>query len=300
MANSSPVVISSDQSALAIAALPTGTNNIGDVDVLTLPALPAGTNVIGALTANQSVNAAQINGITPLMGNGITGTGSQRVTIASDNTAFPVNATLTAETTKLIGTVNISAGQAVNATLTAETTKVIGTVNVSTKATYRASTVIPLVAATTVNVPFANIIGSATKTVTVKRITVSGMSLTAVAYLTINVEKLSSATSAGTSTTLVATPLDSTAAGGTAVVKAYTAGGTKGALVGTLRSWRTLWQATTAAAAGTTSHYEFDFGDIGGSGGVVLRGVAQEIALTFPIVLGSAATIAVSFEWTEE
>lgn len=45
-----------------------------------------------ALPANQSVNVAQINGITTLMGNGGTGTGSQRVTIASDNTAFTVNA----------------------------------------------------------------------------------------------------------------------------------------------------------------------------------------------------------------
>jgi hypothetical protein len=31
-----------------------------------------------------------INGVTPLMGNGATGTGSQRVTVASDNTPFPV------------------------------------------------------------------------------------------------------------------------------------------------------------------------------------------------------------------
>lgn len=54
--------------------------------------LQTGANVIGALTANQSVNVAQINGVTPLMGNGTTGTGSQRVTIASDNTAFSVNA----------------------------------------------------------------------------------------------------------------------------------------------------------------------------------------------------------------
>lgn len=45
-----------------------------------------------SLSANQSVNVAQINGITALMGNGVTGTGSQRVTIASDNTAFSVNA----------------------------------------------------------------------------------------------------------------------------------------------------------------------------------------------------------------
>lgn len=55
---------------------------------------PGTTNLV-ALAANQSVNNAQINGITPLMGNGVTGTGSQRVTIASDNTAFSVNATAT-------------------------------------------------------------------------------------------------------------------------------------------------------------------------------------------------------------
>ena len=83
---------------------------VGAVTAIT-NALPTGANVIGALTANQSVNAAQINGITPLMGNGVTGTGSQRVTIASDNTAFPVNSTLSAETSKVIGTVNIAASQ---------------------------------------------------------------------------------------------------------------------------------------------------------------------------------------------
>jgi hypothetical protein len=39
---------------------------------------PTGTTV-------QPVNEAQINGVTPLMGNGVTGTGSQRITISSDN-----------------------------------------------------------------------------------------------------------------------------------------------------------------------------------------------------------------------
>lgn len=56
-------------------ALPAGTNNIGDVDILSFP-------------DNEPFNVAQINGVTPLMGNGATGTGSQRVTIASDNTSF--------------------------------------------------------------------------------------------------------------------------------------------------------------------------------------------------------------------
>lgn len=78
---------------------------------------PGTTNLV-ALAANQTINVAQINGATPLMGNGVTGTGSQRVTIASDQTAFSVNATLSAETTKVIGTVNIAASQTIAVTNT--------------------------------------------------------------------------------------------------------------------------------------------------------------------------------------
>ncbi len=79
------------------------TTNGLDVDVTRLPALVAGTAVIGkvgidqttpgttnlvALAANQSVNVAQINGVTTLMGNGASGTGAQRVTIANDSTGI--------------------------------------------------------------------------------------------------------------------------------------------------------------------------------------------------------------------
>jgi len=64
MAASAPVVIASNQSAVPVS----GT-------VTTTP------------PANASTNIAQINGVTPLMGNGVTGTGSLRVTIASDNTS---------------------------------------------------------------------------------------------------------------------------------------------------------------------------------------------------------------------
>lgn len=42
-----------------------------------------------ALPANQSVNVAQMNGVTTTMGNGAAGTGVQRVAIASDNTVLP-------------------------------------------------------------------------------------------------------------------------------------------------------------------------------------------------------------------
>lgn len=70
------------------AATPAGSAIIGKVGID--QTTPGTTNLV-ALAANQSVNNAQINGVTPLMGNGATGTGSQRVTIASDNTAFTVN-----------------------------------------------------------------------------------------------------------------------------------------------------------------------------------------------------------------
>ena len=167
------------------------------------------------------------------------------------------------------------------------------------KQTFKASTIIPLVTAITANVPFFNIIGSATKTVTVKKISINGHTLTAVAYTTINVEKLNTASSGGTSTTLVATPLDSNNTA-TAVVKAYTVAPTKGNLVGTVSSQRVLSQATTAAAAGIPCDFEFKFADINDSSGLVLRGVTQEICLTYPVALATAGTCAIDIEWTED
>lgn len=60
--------------------------------------LPAGSNTIGKVdqgTAGASAwleNLSQVGGVAISTGNGVTGTGSIRVTVASDNTAFTVNA----------------------------------------------------------------------------------------------------------------------------------------------------------------------------------------------------------------
>jgi len=84
------VAIASDNTAFSVnATLQAASVVIGKVSID--QTTPGTTNLV-ALAANQSVNVAQINGVTTLMGNGVTGTGSQRVTIASDNTAFSVNA----------------------------------------------------------------------------------------------------------------------------------------------------------------------------------------------------------------
>lgn len=155
---------------------------VGTGTFVTQSILTTGSAQIGHLEANQSINNAQINGVTPLMGNGVTGTGSQRVTIASDNTAFSVNATLSAETTKVIGTVNQgtspwvvgqSTASSLNATvvgtgtfvtqstLAAETTKVIG---VTRSADGSGNLLTSTANALDINIKSGNISGFATST----------------------------------------------------------------------------------------------------------------------------------------
>ena len=153
----------------------------------------------------------------------------------------------------------------------------------------------------TINVPWFLIEGSASKTVTVKRIAVSGATLTAVAYLAVNVCKFSTAASGGTATSAPMVPLDSTSPAATAAfVKYYTAIPTAGTIVGSVATNRVLAQATTAAAAGLPRDYVFDFADIPGSSGIVLRGTGQGLGLIWPSAPATAVTLSVDIEWTEE
>lgn len=65
-------------------------------------ALPTGANVIGALSANQSVNIAQMNGVTTSMGAGTSDTGTQRVTHSSGATATEANVPSSTSNTTLL------------------------------------------------------------------------------------------------------------------------------------------------------------------------------------------------------
>jgi hypothetical protein len=101
---------------VSLASVPShAVTNAGTFAVQATLQASSGTD-IGKLTANQTVNVAQINGVTPLMGNGVTGTGSQRVTIASDNTAFNVNATTVPATSGGLSTFHLAAAASTNAT----------------------------------------------------------------------------------------------------------------------------------------------------------------------------------------
>jgi hypothetical protein len=68
-----------------------GTAGTASADVITIQGIAAMTKLLVtpdsvALPANQSVNISQMNGVATTMGNGVSGTGVQRVTIASDST----------------------------------------------------------------------------------------------------------------------------------------------------------------------------------------------------------------------
>ncbi len=77
--------------------------------------IPTGSNVIGALTANQSTNIAQMNGVATTMGAGASGTGTQRVVTSTDSTIGTltsitnnVNTVEVAPTTVLNGNTNVT------------------------------------------------------------------------------------------------------------------------------------------------------------------------------------------------
>lgn len=119
MANSIPVVIASNQTGIPV----TGTffQSTQPVSLASLPALIAGSAIIGKVTTDQTTH-----GTTDLVAADITKVGGSSialgqttmansfpVVLASNQASIPVAATLAAETTKVIGTVNIAASQTV-------------------------------------------------------------------------------------------------------------------------------------------------------------------------------------------
>ena len=173
-------------------------------------------------------------------------------------------------------------------------------VEVPTKATFRACTLVPLIAAVTADRAIWTLVGSATKTIIVKRIRISGVTLaTTAGYLALNLVKNSTATTGGTSTTLVSVPLDTNTSAATAVVKAYTAVPTDGVLIGTINTSRT-YAPITGTPTSISPDIIFNFGDEDGSSGIVLRDATQEIALRFPVAAGTVPTLSIMVEWTEE
>ena len=160
------------------------------------------------------------------------------------------------------------------------------------KTTYSTSaTVVPTTAATDI----FTITGSATKTIRVLKVKVSGVATTA-QTISVFLLKRSTANSAGTSTAPQLVPHDSNSAAPTATVLGYTANPTTGTLVGNLRQDRFTFNLSTNTAQ---PPLVLDFGDRPGQA-VVLRGVAQVLAFNLGGVSLAGGSVSLSIEWTEE
>jgi hypothetical protein len=145
---------------------------------------------------------------------------------------------------------------------------------------------------------FFSICGSATKTVRVQRVRISGHVATAAVYGDVVLSKSSTATSAGTATTLTQAPYDSTSAAGTATnVKFYTVLGTRGVGVGTVGTGILFLPLTGTPAA--TAPLDFTWRDID-SEVPTLRGTAQCLEASFGTTTTNVPTLTVFVSWTEK
>lgn len=257
--------------------------------------------------ANASTNVTQINSVTPLMGNGVTGTGALRVSIASDSTGIVA---LPAAGTSVVGTkaagtaaaTSMLTGSVYNSTVPvltdgqqiahqADTTGAKYINNESRKATYSASNSFTLAASAT---DIFAITGSASKTVRINRVQISGNATSAV-NIPVTLVKRSTANTGGTTGAPSVVPHDSTNAAATATVVNYTANPTTGTPVGNLRSQLCNFVPGTGSA--TSMIQEFGTRN---DQAVVLRGTSQVLAINLGGATVTGGGVSIDIEWTEE
>lgn len=270
-----------------------GTVNQGTSPWVTSATLLTGSAQIGHLEANQSVNVAQINGVTPLMGAGNTGTGSHRVTIATDQLPVAVNL-------DTVNGVDLLAGNGVTGTgsprVTIASDNTAFNVNAvpvdGTKTSCSAATIGITPAALSTDI--FTITGSATKTIRVTRIGISGTQTTA-GSINLQLVKRSTANSGGTSTNVVEVSHDSNDTP-TATVLAYTVNPTLGNLLGPIRA--TKFFVPTAIVSGQ-GQLEYNFATTP-TKAIVLRGTGEVLAFNLNAETVTGGSFNCYVEWSEE
>ena len=167
-----------------------------------------------------------------------------------------------------------------------------------TEATYAATKNGLVTAASATDI--AVISGSATKTVYVSRVEISGIATT-ILQTTVRLLIRTAADSGGTSTgSPVSFPCDQTDPAPTAVVLTYTANPTVND--GTdriIRASKALFNLAAPAAGSESSKIVWTFGDRP-SKAVVLRGVAQQLAINLNGVTIAGPSLDIAYEWSEK
>ena len=136
--------------------------------------------------------------------------------------------------------------------------------------------------------------GSATKTIRITRVALSGIQTTG-AQVSIIFLRRSTANTGGTSTSLAAISMDTNNPAATATGLVYTANATVGTLVGNIRTRK----VSVSASSGASDALILDFGTRN-SQAVVLRGINQVFAVNLNNVTVAGSSFNISIEWTEE
>jgi hypothetical protein len=162
------------------------------------------------------------------------------------------------------------------------------------KATYRASKIALSPAASATDI--FTITGSASKTIRVTRVRISGTETTA-GHAVFQLIKRSTANTAGTSASVTAVPLDSNDAAASATVLSYTANPTLGTTIGSIAVSR-IFLPAAATATGEESML-LTFGDLAAKA-LVLRGTSQVLAVNLNGATVTGGSLHIEIEWTEE
>jgi fibronectin-binding autotransporter adhesin len=322
-----------------VTAVPSGTQAVGGTVTAvasgsttvtgTVTNVPSGTQAVsGTVTAVASGSTTVVGTVTAVasgtqtVDGTVTVSGTVPVSGSFYQATQPISGTVTAVpsgTTTVAGTVtNVPSGtQTVGGTVTnvqSGTAAVTGTVTtvpsgtqtvtgtVTTSGAAQAQTFmcgVKFTPAVTVSRDFWVLSGSATKTVRVRKIWISGSS-TAAQNVDLQIIKRSTANTGGTSTTPTCVPLDSGNDAGTAMVRAYTAVSTEGTPVGTVWAGNHYFSIVTATATSMVAPVLLiDFTE-DGCQPVVLRGVAQSLAIQVATAFTAGPSARIVVEFTEE
>jgi len=269
--------------AIAETAWNTATYTTGNQVLIAVDTHGAIWNDLGAVAGTAVVTAAA--GVQKV---GIAGATGATMDAAAGGATAPTNAMLTSaeyNTTPLV----LTNGQA--GALQSDTTGALYVNIEGRKQTYSCFATFTPVAG-----DIAVLSGSASKTIRITRVEVSMSTSGTAGVEAVTLVKRSAADTGGTSAAMTAVPHDSNYAAASAAPRNYTAAPTLGTAVGTIRGVQFFDDSNAATGANT---WLWDFGTRGGAACIVLRGVAQQLAINLGGVIATQ-TVTVSYEWEED
>ena len=270
------------QAPTAVQLLTFDANN--NAKVVVNAALPAGSNVIGALTANQSVNVAQVNGNTT----STAATGVQKVGVVGNagasvdqapGSAVPANAVmegLSDGTNTRFAQSDANGRQLVKQYPDTTTTSYHASKNVASAASATDIAVLP---------------GNATNKVLVSRVVVTCTQTTA-GIITLQLIKRSAADTSGTSSAMTVVPDYSSYAAGVSAPLVYTANPTTGTAVGNVDTVFLACLATGTAAPDDIYIFR-------PAKPIILNGTAEQLAVNLNGATVTGGSFNVTFEYAE-